>query len=108
MTADVMISLPSFSLSGIPAEVVMINTPYRMRARAIPPPRLVATSRMFPTSFVPSPISIQPMAVLILFLLLSQKGLADSALLDESKKSDISNSGMTKKWRFMNNLILTR
>lgn len=66
-TAEVIISLPSLSLSGIPAEVVTIKTPYSIRTRASPPPRPTAILMMEAKKLLlPSAlVLIQPMAVSI-------------------------------------------
>ncbi len=64
--AEVMSSLPWLSFSGMPAEVVMMKTPPRMRRRAMVPPRPIASWR---SELIKPPdstsVEIQPRAVLI-------------------------------------------
>ena len=64
MIAEVIISLPLLSLSGLPAEVVTMKTPKRIRARASPPPMPVASLRMELIRPVPELTLIQPRAVM--------------------------------------------
>ncbi|KKT51267.1 MAG: hypothetical protein UW64_C0008G0025 [Microgenomates group bacterium GW2011_GWC1_44_37] len=64
--AEVMISWPCFSLSGMPAEVVMIKTPKSMRTRASPPPKPTAILMTEVKNEVPpvsAEVEIQPIAV---------------------------------------------
>lgn len=63
--AEVMIDWPTLILSGIPAEVVIMRVPTRIRSRAIPPPRptviLIRLIKNLPLILVEK----QPRAVLI-------------------------------------------
>ncbi len=65
-TAEPIISLPWFSLSGLPAEVVTIKVPKRIRSKAIPPPKPMASSKKLPTKPPDATsVEIQPRAVSI-------------------------------------------
>lgn len=68
--AEVIISLPAFSFSGMPFEVVTRKMPTRMRRRAMPPPRPMRKVTREPTKPPDSmSVDIQPMAVSISLLL---------------------------------------